>query len=98
MLPSQILQIHRAEVLEIMMRYPMLANLRVVGSVARGDDTENSDIDFLVDLLPGATLFDMGGLHEDLEELLGVPVDVISARSRMHEYMRQRIEREAVGV
>ena len=98
MLPSQILQKHRADVLEIMARYPLLANLRVVGSVARGDDTEESDIDFLVDLLPGATLFDMGGLHEDLEELLGVPVDVISARSRMHEYMRQAIEREAVGV
>jgi predicted nucleotidyltransferase len=98
MLPSQILQKHRAEVLEIMTRYPVLANLRVVGSVARGEDVANSDIDFLVDLLPGATLFDLGGLHEDLEELLGVPVDVISARSRMHEYMRQNIEREAVRV
>jgi predicted nucleotidyltransferase len=98
MLPSQILQKHRAEVLAVMARYPVLVNLRVVGSVARGDDTEDSDIDFLVDPLPGATLFDLGGLHEDLEELLGVPVDIISARSRMHEYMRQSIEREAVHV
>jgi len=98
MLPSQILENHRAEVLEIMRRYPVLANLRIVGSVARGEDTEDSDIDFLVDPLPGATLFDLGGLHEDLEELLGVPVDVISTRSRMHEYMRQSIEEEAVRV
>jgi len=98
MLPSQILQTHRAQVLEIMTRYPALADLRVVGSVARNEDTEDSDIDFLVDLLPGATLFDMGGLHEDLEELLGVPVDVISAGSRMRADMRQSIEREAVRV
>ena len=98
MLPSEILQMHRAEVLEIMKRYPMLTNLRIVGSVARGDDSEGSDIDFLVDPLPGKTLYDLGGLHDDLEELLGVPVDVISARSRMHEYMRQSIEQEAVHV
>jgi predicted nucleotidyltransferase len=56
MRPSQILQNRRAEVLEIMKRYPRLSNLRVFGSVARGEDAENSDVDFLVDLAPGATL------------------------------------------
>jgi predicted nucleotidyltransferase len=96
MLPSQILQKHRAEVLEILARYPMIFNVRVVGSVARGEDTENSDIDFLVDTAPGTTLFDIGGLYEDLEELLGVSVDIVTSGGRMHEYMRMTIERDAV--
>ena len=52
------------------------ANPRVFGSVLRGDDREDSDIDILVDALPGTTLFDLGGLHEELSELLGVRVDV----------------------
>ncbi len=96
MLPSERLHIHREAILEIMGRYPRLSNLRVVGSVARGEDTEGSDVDFLVDPAPGATLFDLGGLHEDLEELLGIPVDVISSRSRMAEYMKMAIQRDAV--
>lgn len=98
MLPSELLHIHREEILEILGRYPRLSNLRVVGSVARGEDTEDSDIDFLIDTVPGATLFDLGGLHEDLEELLGIPVDIISSGGRMHEYMRMTIERDAVQV
>ena len=78
MRPSQILQNHRAEILAIIHRYPMLANLRVFGSVARGDDTEKSDIDFLVDALPGTTLFDLGGAQDDLESFLGVPVHLLT--------------------
>ena len=46
------------------------------GSVARGEDTPNSDIDFLVDLRPEATLLELAGLREDLAALLGVRVDV----------------------
>ena len=98
MLPSQRLHAHRAELLEIMGRYPMLSNLRVVGSVARGEDTEDSDLDLLVDPAPGATLFDLGGLREDLEELLGVPVDLISTRSHMDEHMKTAIARDAVRI
>ncbi len=51
-------------------------NGRVFGSVARGEDREESDLDLLVDALPGATLFDLGGLQADLEERLGVRIDV----------------------
>lgn len=51
-------------------------NIRIFGSVARGDAAEGSDIDFLVQLEPGRTLFDLGGLLMDLEELLGCRVDV----------------------
>lgn len=53
-----------------------VTNPRVFGSVARGTDTEGSDLDLLVDPLPETTLFDLGGLQAALEDLLGVPVDV----------------------
>jgi len=53
-------------------------NPRVFGSVVRGDDTDGSDIDVLVDPLPGTTLFDLGGLQVELETLLGVPVDLLT--------------------
>ena len=52
------------------------ANPRVFGSVLRGEDREDSDIDILVDALPDTSIFDLGGLQEDLEELLGIRVDV----------------------
>jgi uncharacterized protein len=51
-------------------------NLRVFGSVARGEDTENSDIDLLVDLQPGRTLLDLAGLRRDAAEILDTSVDI----------------------
>lgn len=54
------------------------ANQRVFGSVLRGEDTERSDIDILVDALPDATLLDLGGLMMDLQDILGVRVDVMT--------------------
>jgi len=97
MRPSQILENHRLEVLETMKRYPMFANLRIIGSVARGEDTEDSDIDFLVDALSDATLCDLGGLIEDLEELLGISVDVVTTGVHINGYMKTTIERDAVA-
>lgn len=61
-------------------------NVRVVGSVARGEQEAGSDVDLLVDMQPGRTLFDVAALHDDLEALLGRPVDVITsgaARGRL---------------
>jgi predicted nucleotidyltransferase len=55
-----------------------VANPRVFGSVLEGTDQDGSDLDLLVDALPGATLFDLGGLQDELEELLGVPVDLVT--------------------
>jgi predicted nucleotidyltransferase len=55
------------------------SNLRVFGSVARGDDHASSDVDFLVDFEPSRSLVDVAGLILDLEEILGVPVDVVEA-------------------
>ena len=70
-------------------------NVRVFGSVARGDSSERSDIDFLVDLEPGRSLLDLGGLNLDLERLLGSRVDVVSSRG-LRERVRDRVLREAV--
>jgi len=98
MRPSELLYKHREQVLEILARYPMISNVRLVGSVARGEDSEGSDIDFLVDGAPGTTYFDIGGLHEDLADLLGVPVDIIISGGRMHEYMKMTIERDARAI
>ena len=70
-------------------------NVRVFGSVARGEADERSDVDFLVDLEPGRSLLDLGGLNLDLERLLDAKVDVVSSRG-LRERVRDRVLREAV--
>jgi len=71
-----------------------VTDIRVFGSVARGDDATQSDIDFLVDMEPGRSLFDMGGLLMDLETLLGCKVDVVTEKS-LHWYIREKVLSEA---
>lgn len=75
--PSAVLEANREAVREVVSRY-RTTNPRVFGSVLHGTDRDGSDIDILVDKLPGAMLFDLGGLHEDLNALLGVSVDVLT--------------------
>ena len=70
-------------------------NVRVFGSAARGDATETSDIDFLVDMEPGRSLFDLGGLLMELQELLGSPVD-ITTEPGLRERIRRRVLQEAI--
>jgi len=70
-------------------------NVRIFGSAARGEADERSDVDVLVDMEPGRSLLDMGGLLMDLRELLGRNVDVVTEPS-LHWYIRDRILREAV--
>ena len=70
------------------------SNLRVFGSVAKGEDREGSDIDLLVSLEPGASLYDLAGLMIDFEALLGVKVDVCTERA-LHPELRDRIIAEA---
>ncbi len=96
MLPSEILERHRGDIREIMKRYPGLRNITVFGSVARGEDTEDSDIDFMVESGPGMSGSDLGGLRFDLEGLLGVHVDVIAADSRMGKEVREQMRHEEV--
>jgi predicted nucleotidyltransferase len=69
-------------------------NVRVFGSAARGDGGPDSDFDLLVDLEPGRTLLDHVGLWQDLEELLGRPVDVV-VEGGISPYLRDRILTEA---
>jgi predicted nucleotidyltransferase len=69
-------------------------DLRVFGSVARGEANENSDLDMLVAWEPGRSLLDHAGLVEDLQELLGVKVHLGTEKS-LHWYVRDRILREA---
>lgn len=75
MRPSEALEQKREAIRELVPRF-RACNPRVFGSVLRGLDRETSDLDILVDTLPGTTLFDLGGLQEQLRGLLGVPVEV----------------------
>lgn len=77
MRPSIAIARHRDAVHRATERY-RVTNPRVFGSTMRGDDTDSSDLDLLVDPPPGTTLFDLGGLQEALEQLLGVHVDVVT--------------------
>lgn len=74
MRPSEALAKHRAEVLAIIARYPV-SNPRIFGSVARGEDTEDSDLDILVDDVRAST-FDLAELELELEALICSHVDV----------------------
>ena len=69
-------------------------NIRVFGSVAQGTADETSDIDFLVDLEEGRSLFDLGGLLMDLQNLLQRQVDVLTEQS-LHWYIRNKVLNEA---
>ena len=70
-------------------------NVRVFGSVARGENDAQSDIDFLVDLEPGRSLLELIRLQRELEALLARKVDVVSSRG-LRERVRERILQEAV--
>ena len=72
-------------------------NPRVFGSALRGEDAEGSDLDLLVDPLPGTTLLNLGALQIELEQLLGVPVDVLTPGDLPPKF-RDVVLREAVPV
>jgi len=63
-------------------------SIALVGSVARGEDTDESDYDFLVDFEDDADLFDIAGLQVDLEDLLGQPVDVVDSSGVKESHRR----------
>lgn len=84
----------RERILTLAQRYGV-RNVRVFGSVARGDDTPESDIDLLVELSPGHSLLDLGGLLMDLQDLLERPVDLATSAG-LREQARRQAAREAV--
>jgi uncharacterized protein len=72
-------------------------NVRVFGSVGRGESSESSDLDLLVDMSEGRSLLDLVALGDDLAEALGVAVDVVTEKS-LSPYLRDRILAEAVAL
>lgn len=69
--------------------------IRLIGSMARGEAGDSSDVDFLVEFEPGRSLFDHGGLLMDLQDLLGCKVDLIS-EGALRSHYRERVIRETV--
>jgi predicted nucleotidyltransferase len=90
---ASVLADKREEILELAARHGARA-VRVFGSVARGDASEASDLDLLVDMEAGRSLLDQVAFWQDVEELLGFEVDVITERG-LSPYLRDRILAEA---
>ncbi len=93
MRPSELLKLKRDEILALAAKAGA-RNVRVFGSVARGDDREESDLDLLVDWTPQTSLFDVGGLITGLQELPGKRVDVVSPEE-LHLKFRSRVLAQA---
>lgn len=94
--PSEVLRDNR----ELIRRVAMLhrtENPRVFGSVLSGEDTDASDLDLLVDPLPGATLLDLGAIQIELQEQLGIPVDILTPGDLPRKF-RNQVLLEAVAV
>ena len=94
MSPETLLKEKRNEILRIAAKYGA-KNVRVFGSVARGEASTNSDFDFLVQFEPGVTLLKHAALIRELESLLGGKVDVVSENA-LKSRIRDRIIKEAV--
>ena len=86
----------RDEILEVA-RARGASRIRIFGSVARGEDTQSSDVDFLVELDADRTLFDLGGLTMDLRELLRREVDVVT-EAGLRPRVAQRVLVDAVDL
>jgi len=91
---NQLLKERRQEILALATQHGA-KHIRIFGSVSRGEADEQSDVDFLVDMEPGRSLMDMGGLLMDLQELLGCKVDVVSEKG-LRARIRDRVLEEAI--
>ncbi len=93
---DELLREKREDILQLAQKHGA-RNIRVFGSVARGEADEKSDIDLLVDMEPGRSLLDMGGLLMDLRDLLGRDVDVVTVRG-LKPRIREQVIKEAVAL
>jgi len=91
---DELIKEKRADILRIAAQHGA-RNVRVFGSVARGEARPDSDIDVLVEFEPGRTLLDRIGLMQDLEDLLGRKVDVVTEKA-LHRMIRQQVLDQAV--
>jgi predicted nucleotidyltransferase len=91
-----LIQQHRDAILEIATRRGA-TDVRIFGSVARGDASENSDIDFLVRFAETTSLWDRGGMWSDLHELLGRDIDIVD-EATLRDELREEVLREAIAI
>jgi hypothetical protein len=96
MRPSVALQTHRDRIREIALSH-RVTNVRVFGSVLHGDDTEDSDLDILVEPTAETTLMDIGAIQFELTELLGISIDVLTPRA-LPESFRHIVLQEAMPI
>ena len=90
---EELLKTRREQILEIARKHGAY-NLRIFGSVARGEANERSDLDFLVEVGPVHSAWFPAGLVADLEDLLGIPVDVVT-QDGLHWYIQEKVLAEA---
>ena len=93
---NKLLKEHRLDILAIAAKHGA-GNVRVFGSVVRDESVPGSDVDFLVEMEPGRSLLDMGGLLMDLQDLLGVDVDVVTENG-LRKRIRQHVIEQAVRI
>jgi predicted nucleotidyltransferase len=86
----------KSKILPVLKKYGV-KRASLFGSVARGESTKNSDIDLLVELPEGSSLFELGGLKMELEELLGLKVDILTFNS-LHHLLKDKILKEQVAI
>ena len=96
MRPSEALNLYRSRIREIALSH-RVSNVRVFGSVLRGNDDANSDLDLLVEPTPHTTLMDIGAIRFELKKLLGIEVDVLTPNGLPPRF-RAKVLREAVPV
>lgn len=96
MRPSIALQTHRNAIREIALRH-RVRDVRVFGSALHGDDTDESDLDLLVEPTVDTTLFDIGAIRHELRKLLGIPVDVVTPGA-LPDSFKESVMKEAVPV
>ena len=93
---QEIIVSRKEQILALAAKYGA-SDVRVFGSVARGTADDNSDVGFLVNLAPGRSLFDLGGLLYELQKLLGRNVDVVT-QAGLRPRIRDRVLKEAVPI
>ncbi len=88
-----ILEQKREDIFRLAAKYGAF-NIRIFGSAVHGEEGPKSDIDLLVELEPDRSLFDLGGLQEELQSLLGCDVDIVTEKG-LHWYIRDQVISEA---
>ena len=93
---TDLLRLKKKEIQQIARQHGA-RNLRVFGSVARGEAAEGSDLDLLVEMEPGRSLLNLVAIKQDLEDMLGCKVDVVT-EAAVSPYLRERVLKEAVSL